>query len=91
MMSSHKNVVQLHIITLIYKILISLIIQGFISATRDMTSKCDIYNYIYNYKTSHKCHLQLVVTTWLCNSKDRIINNISYSNGLSVTTIAIAV
>jgi hypothetical protein len=25
--------------------------------------KCGIYDYIYNYKTSCKCHLQLVATT----------------------------
>jgi hypothetical protein len=25
--------------------------------------KRDIYNYIYDYKTIRKCHLQLVVTT----------------------------
>lgn len=33
-----------------------------------------IYDYIYDYKTSHKCHLQLDVTTWLCSPYDHVIN-----------------
>ncbi len=69
-----KDVIQLHIITLILQnIKLPYHLKFLFQQWGDTTSKCDIYN----YKTSHKCHLQLVATTWLCSSKDHIVNNTS--------------
>jgi hypothetical protein len=38
------------------------------------TPKHGIYDYIYDYKTSHKYHLRLDATTWLYSPNDHVVN-----------------
>jgi len=61
--------------------------KPFNTTFKNTTPKHDIYD----YKTSSKCHLQLVMITWLCSPNDHIVMPLVAKMVIIVTTIVLVI